>query len=135
MEIKDFIKDALAQIVDGVKEANTALKGKGACVPTENVVGADGYADGTPRKYGEPVKRYVKVDFDIAVEVFKSDVEKVEEQGSIDGDMKLQVAFISKAGFDLHGGISGSSRQENVQQNIHHIKFSLPLSLPCAGCK
>ena len=135
MEIKDFIKDALAQIVDGVQEANTALKGKGACVPTENVVGADGYADGTPRKYGEPVKRYVKVDFDIAVEVFKSDVEKVEEQGSIDGDMKLQVAFISKAGFDLHGGISGSSRQENVQQNIHHIKFSLPLSLPSAGCK
>jgi len=28
MEIKDFIKDALAQIVDGVQEANTALKGK-----------------------------------------------------------------------------------------------------------
>lgn len=130
MEIKDFIKDALAQIVDGVHEANTALKEKGACVPTENVVGAEGYADGTPRKFGEPIKRYFKVDFDIAVEVSKSDIEKVEEKGSLEGGLKLQVALISKANFDLHGDMSDSNTQQNVQQNIHHIKFSLPLSLP-----
>lgn len=119
MEIKDFIRDTLAQIVDGVKEANTTLTEKGAYVPTENIAGAEGYFDARVSKNGV-VKRYVKVDFDIAVEVSKSDAEKVEEQGSIDGGLKLQVALISKAGFDLHGGISGSNTQQNVQQSIHH---------------
>ncbi len=134
MEIKDFIRDTLAQIVDGVKEANTTLTEKGAYVPTENIAGAEGYFDARVSKNGV-VKRYVKVDFDIAVEVSKSDAEKVEEQGSIDGGLKLQVALISKAGFDLHEGISGSNTQQNVQQSTHHIKFSLPLSLPSAEYK
>lgn len=43
MEIKDFIKDALAQIVDGVQQAYSTLASKGAFVPTENVAGAEGY--------------------------------------------------------------------------------------------
>lgn len=129
MEIKDFIKDALAQIVDGVQEANTALAEKEAYVPTENIAGYEGYFDARVPKNGV-VKRYVKVDFDIAVEVSKNDMEQIEAQGSIDGGLKLQVALISKAGLDMHGGISGSNTQQNIQQNIHHIKFSLPLSLP-----
>lgn len=129
MEIKDFIKDALAQIVDGVQEANKALTEKGAYVPTENIAGAEGYFDARVSKNGI-VRRYVKIDFDIAVEVSKSDIEHIGEQGSIDGGMKMQVALISKAEFDVHGGLSGSSTQQNMQQNIHHIKFSLPLALP-----
>lgn len=128
MEIKDFIRDTLAQIVDGVKEANTTLAEKGSYVPTENIAGAEGYCDARVSKNGV-VKRYVKVDFDIAVEVSKSDIEKVEGNGSLDGELKLQVA-LSKAGFDLHGGMSGSNTQQNMQQNIHHVRFSLPLSLP-----
>lgn len=129
MEIKDFIKDALAQIVDGVHEANTALKEKGACVPTENVAGAEGYFSARVEN-GEPIKRYIKVDFDIAVEVSKSDVDTIEAKGNLDGELKLQVATITKAGFDLKGGMSETDTQQTTQQNIHHIKFSLPLSLP-----
>ena len=128
MEIKDFIKDALVQIVDGVLDANTALGNKGASVPMENVAGSEGFFGATISKDGK-IKRFVKVDFDIAVEVSKSDIEKVEGNGSLDGELKLQVA-LSKAGFDLHGGISGSNTQLNIQQNIHHVRFSLPLSLP-----
>lgn len=134
MEIKDFIRDTLAQIVDGVQEANTTLAEKGAYIPTENIAGVEGYCDARVSKNGV-VKRYVKVDFDIAVEVSKSDVEKVEEKGSLEGGLKLQVALISKAKFDLHGDMSDSNMLQNVQQNIHHIKFSLPLSLPNAECK
>lgn len=34
MDIKDFIKESLLQIVDGITEANTALEAKGASIPT-----------------------------------------------------------------------------------------------------
>lgn len=129
MEIKDFIKDALAQIVDGVQKANSALIERGAFIPTENIAGAEGYYD-AQITVGKPVKRYLKVDFDIAVEVTKSDTTKTEAQGNLDGELKLQVATIAKAGFDLKGGMSKTNTQQATQQNIHHIKFSLPLSLP-----
>ena len=130
MEIRDFIKDALEQIVDGVQLANSTLATKGAFVPTENVAGTEGYFCAKIPKKGEPIKRYIKVDFDIAVEVSKSDVETIEAKGNLDGGLKLQVATIAKAGFDLKGGMSATDTQQNTQQNIHHIKFSLPLSLP-----
>jgi len=33
MDIKDFIKESLLQIVEGIKETNEALKDKGAYIP------------------------------------------------------------------------------------------------------
>ena len=39
MEIKDFIKEALLQIVDGVSTANEALQDKGASIPTKGLMG------------------------------------------------------------------------------------------------
>ena len=39
MDIKDFIKESLLQIVDGITEANTALESKGASIPTNGVLG------------------------------------------------------------------------------------------------
>ena len=39
MEIKDFIKEALLQIVDGVSTANEALQDKGAFIPTKGLIG------------------------------------------------------------------------------------------------
>ena len=129
MEIKDFIKDALDQIVDGVQQANSTLAAKGASITTENVAGAEGYFSAQVEK-GEPMKRYIKVDFDIAVEVAKSNIDKTEARGDLDGELKLQVASIAKAGFDLKGGMIKTDIEQHTQQNIHHIKFSLPLSLP-----
>ena len=38
MEIKDFIKEALLQIVDGVSTANEALQDKGASIPTKGLM-------------------------------------------------------------------------------------------------
>lgn len=54
MEIKDFIKDALEQIVDGVQQANLTLASKNAFVPTENVAGAEGYFSARVEN-GEPL--------------------------------------------------------------------------------
>ena len=129
MEIKDFIQDALEQIVDGVQQANSTLAAKGASITTENVAGAEGYFSARVEN-GEPMKRYIKVDFDIAVEVAKSNIDKTEARGDLDGELKLQVASITKAGFDLKGGMTKTDIEQHTQQNIHHIKFSLPLSLP-----
>ena len=130
MEIKDFIEDALIQIVDGVQQANSTLATKGAFVPTEDVAGAEGYFCSQIPKKGEPIKRYIKVDFDVAIEVAKSNIDETEAQGDLDGELKLQVASIAKAGFDLKGGMTKTEIEQHTQQNIHHIKFSLPLSLP-----
>ena len=41
MDIKDFIKESLLQIVDGITEANKALEAKGASIPTTGVAGEE----------------------------------------------------------------------------------------------
>lgn len=43
MDIKDFIKESLLQIVDGITEANTALEAKGAFIPINVGVRVMGY--------------------------------------------------------------------------------------------
>lgn len=130
MEIKEFINETLVQIVEGVVEANKKLITKGACIPTENVGARDGFFDVSPHKRDEPIKRYIKVDFDIAVEALSDGISKIEGTAEVDGAIKLQVALISKAEVNGKGSISVSDTQQNMQQNIHHVKFSLPLSLP-----
>ena len=68
MDIKDFIKDSLLQIVDGISESNEALKAKGASIPTKNIAGEGGYWYAKPVSKDGDIIRYLKVDYDIAVE-------------------------------------------------------------------
>lgn len=128
MEIKDFIKDALVQIVDGVREARIPLSERGSYIPTENITGENGYYDN--RSSNGIIKRYVKVDFDIAVEVFKESSEKSKETVGADGEMRLNVAWISNAIINGKGECSEETSYHSEQQKLHHIKFSLPLCLP-----
>lgn len=69
MNIKDFIKESLLQIVDGITEANTALEAKGASIPTNGVLG-DGVLWSVVKdgKKGKAV-HFMRVDFDLAVTV------------------------------------------------------------------
>lgn len=129
MEIKDFIKDALVQIVDGVQEANDALLDKGSYIPTENIMGENGYYDNRVSKDGV-VKRYAKVDFDVAVAVSKETTDNIGGKVEADGEMRLQVAWISSAVIDGRGEYSESNSLHNKEQYFHHLKFSLPLALP-----
>lgn len=69
MDIKEFIKDSLLQIVDGITESNEALKAKGASIPIKNVAGEGGYWFAKPISNGGDLINYLKIDFDIAVEV------------------------------------------------------------------
>lgn len=62
MDIKDFIKESLLQIVDGITEANTALEAKSASIPTNGVLWPV-VKDGKKNK----AVHFMRVDFDLAV--------------------------------------------------------------------
>ena len=86
MEIKDFIKEALLQIVDGVTSANDELKSKGAYIPTRNVVG-DSILATLDRENGT-TKTHIKVDFDLAVVLTHADSTK------LDGSLKTSYFIV-----------------------------------------
>ena len=71
MDIKDFIKESLLQIVEGIAETNEALKDKGAYIPTRMVVGEGVWV--TLDKETNTTRHFMRVDFDLAVTVTQSD--------------------------------------------------------------
>ena len=111
MEIKDFIKEAMLQIVDGVNEVNTALKEKGAYIPSKQIMGENVTykveQDNTNRNI-------VNVEFDVAIMVSSTDSETM--------GAKLSVASIF--------GMNATSEGTKENQTISRIKYTLPLALP-----
>lgn len=128
MEIKDFIKEALLQIVDGVTSANSELKDRGAYIPTKNVAG-EGVIVTLEKGKGE-TKNHIKVDFDLAVVLTTSDSTKVDGSLKTSGEGKLKIAPFIKIG--MGAGAEGSLSNENKSENqtIHRIKCTIPLSVP-----
>jgi len=128
MEIKDFIKEALLQIVDGVTSANNELKSKGAYIPTTDVLG-DGIFATLNRENGT-TKTHIKVDFDLAVVLTQADSTKLDGTLKTAGEGKLRIAPFIKigAGAGVEGSASNEDRSEN--QTIHRIQCTIPLSLP-----
>ena len=128
MEIKDFIKEALLQIVDGVTTANDELKSKGAYIPTNNVAG-EGVLVTLDRKKGG-TKNHIKVDFDLAVVLSTADSTKVDGSLKTSGEGKLKIAPFIKIGMGAGAEGSVSNEDKNENQTIHRIKCTIPLSLP-----
>ena len=128
MEIKDFIKEALLQIVDGVTSANSDLKSKGAYIPTTNVVGEGILA--TLEQEKRRTKTHIKVDFDLAVVLSQVDSTKLDGSLKTSGESKLKIAPFIKIG--MGAGAEGSVSNENMSENqsIHRIRCTIPLSLP-----
>ena len=128
MEIKDFIKEALLQIVDGVSSANEALNGKGATIPTKGLVG-----EGVLFKFSgkrEESKHSVKVDFDLAVVLSQSESTKLDGSLKTSGEGKLKIAPFVKLGMGADAKGSASNETQNENQTIHRIQFTIPLTLP-----
>lgn len=114
MDIKDFIKESLLQIVDGITEANAALEAEGASIPTSGVVG-DGVLwsvvkDGKKDK----AVQFMRVDFDLAVTVTQGD--NIKAGGGV------SIASLFNAG--------ASSEESNQSQSVSRIKYTIPLELP-----
>lgn len=112
MDIKDFIKESLLQIVDGISETNEALKEKGAYIPTRMVVGEGVW--GTIDKETNTTRHFMRVDFDLAVTVTQSD--KIKAGGG------LSIASVLNAG--------ASSEDSSKNEEISRIKYTIPIALP-----
>lgn len=113
MDIKDFIKESLLQIVDGITEANTALEAKGASIPIS--VGGEGvWATLVKEGKDKHTKYIMRVDFDLAVTVTQSD--NLKAGGGI------SIASLVNAGTTCEN----SSQSESVSR----IKYTIPLELP-----
>ncbi len=128
MEIKDFIKETLLQIVDGVTSANDELKSKGAYIPTNNVIGEGLLA--TVNQKRRETKNHIKVDFDMAVVLSQVDSTKLDGSLKTSGEGKLKIAPFIKIGMGAGTEGSASNENKNENQSIHRIKCTIPLSLP-----
>lgn len=111
MDLKDFIKNTLIQIVDGVLEAEKELEAKGATI---NPIG--GYFDqkqvgGRTWSFKDGVAEVV--DFDVALT-------NSEKEGTSAG---IGVLLGS-----INLGAKGAS--EEVVTSVTRIKFSVPILLP-----
>lgn len=116
MDIKDFVKETLTQISDGICEANSLMKSNKSFVVASNFMNIgdkykyDGYScdkDGNTHLIRD-------VEFDIMVNV--KDTSTSGRKGSI------EVASLLKFG-------AGTESQQ-FSQNTNRVKFSLPLALP-----
>ena len=109
MDLKEFTKETLLQIVQGVNEANSELEQQNAYIPNRTVK--------TETRVFVDNERYqadvIEVDFDVAVTA-------TESEGTRGGG-GIKVAQI------IHGGIEASSNSEN--QSISRVKYKIPLVL------
>ena len=112
MELKDFVRESLKQIVEGVSEAQEPIRRLGGYVnPTVRPKGTNEAHFGEFLPSGQQV---LLVDFDVAV--------TINEQTGTHAQAKLQVASFLSLGA---GGNSG-----DAQQTTQRMKFKVPLALP-----
>jgi hypothetical protein len=113
MELKNFISQALASIVEGVVEAQAAAKKHGACVNPGGLmrstqsISTDAVWDNTTNNYARLVS------FDVAVTV---------EEGTT---TNAKIGVVSGI---LNLGAGGASA--NKEQAVSRIQFSVPVLLP-----
>jgi len=112
MEIKDFIKGALTEIVDAITEFNEDMVDKNVFVPSSNLkVNQDKYQYACD-KNGKP-HLIRDVEFDISV--------NVSEGKDGGGKISLQIAGIS---------LSAGKSNEINNTAINRMKFSIPIVPP-----
>ena len=104
MDIKEFTKQTLVQVVEGIQDANVILAEKNSKVNTCTRRGINGNI------YTSPIA--INVDFDIAVTASET------ERGS--GEASLKVASIFNAG--------GNLNRETENQTISRVKYTLQLT-------
>jgi len=115
MELKDFVSEALTQIIEGVHDAKEKVKDKGAEINPHLIGGIDlvaRHGGGIETSSGNVAHI---VEFDIAVTI-------VEGKGTKGG-----IGIVTGA---INLGSSGQSSTEN--SSISKIKFNVPLALPKA---
>ena len=114
MELKDFVRDTLLDIVQGVKEAQEVCGVKGAIISPRSVQTV------APKANIEGKEHYVQmVEFQVVLGEEQNEKSDVPGKGSIS-------AVLAHVGIDL--GMSKKIEEGNNNQTV--IKFSVPVILP-----
>ncbi len=111
MDLKEFTKQTLVQIVEGALEANNTLSDLGARVISEAPNKAEKYL--SKGLYYENSINVIDVDFDVAITITESD--------GANGGAGLKVASFLNLG--------GSTESKTENQIISRVKYTLPLVL------
>jgi len=106
MNLRDFVKETLVEIAEGVDSANDALKGKGAFVNPVKITHRTGQAVQHTRQLHE-------VEFDVAV--------TAEEGKETKGGIGIMVGSI---------GLGAQGRSETSGSTHSRVKFTIPMLLP-----
>lgn len=116
MELKEFIKTALTDIVSAVRETQEEVKEYATIAPLVGLgdkKSAVGMQDG--------VAHISNIDFDVAV---TTETKENTEKGIKAG---IKVASV----FNIGVGSNGDATE--TYQNISRIRFSIPVLLPCSA--
>lgn len=112
MELKEFVKEAIVQVVEGIDEANAVLSEKTAFVASANIQTNKTYQS-TVDKDGR--HHYVTdMEFDVAINAQNSETKE--------GRGRVEILTVLNIG--------GKGSCENTTSSTSRIKFSLPLALP-----
>lgn len=118
MELKEFIKESLSQIIDAIKETQEKYKDTNVVICPDNIQEVkDGLYILDENEYDNYSSRskVQNIDMDIAISV-------TEKEGNKSG---LGIAKI------INAGISSENTQQN--ESISKIKFSIPIVLPTSS--
>lgn len=120
MELKEFIKESLSQIIDAVKETQEKYKDTNVVICPDNIQEVkSGLYILDENEYDNYSSRskVQTIDMDIAISV-------TEKEGNKSG---LGIAKI------INAGISSENAQRN--ESISKIKFSIPIVLPTTNAQ
>ncbi len=120
MELKEFIKESLSQIIDAVKETQEKYKDTNVVICPDNIQEVkNGLYILDENEYDNYSSRskVQNIDMDIAISV-------TEKEGNKSG---LGIAKI------INAGISSENAQQN--ESISKIKFSIPIVLPTTNAQ
>lgn len=111
MDVKDFIRISLSEIIDGINGSKKALRERGSFIPTDNLVG-----EGVlfTSKDGNKTRHFIKVEFDIAVTISNND--ELNAGGNI--------SIVPFLGGKIKEGYTSKDQKEN------RLKFMIPIALP-----
>lgn len=108
MDLKDFIKQTLIEITNGVKEAQEEIKDSGAYINPEGFHSGENLRSG----YGGEYRHVQKVKMSVGVNVVEN------------SEMKGGAGIISVLSLGVSGKVS------DVNSVTNRIEFEIPISLP-----
>lgn len=124
MDLKNFVKDTITQLIEGIKEAQDNLKGSGAIVSPNDIRTVDAssqplifmYEKDKTNKDRTYTRNVSLLEFDVAI--------VVEQEKS--GGGKLGVNVLSM-------GIEGGGKAKQSDSKTNRSKFNIPIALPVAS--